>query len=52
MTFIEEDIPCNHHSGKNVLAPKTTGDGIENARFLGSRIWHEMPSSINESQIL
>ena len=52
--FVEKDMPYTLQNGRNILAPKpkTTGYGIENARFLGSRIWHAMPSSIKESQTL
>ena len=31
---------------------KHNGDGTESACFLGSRIWHAMPSSIKESKTL
>ena len=43
-----KDVPYHLRSCKNVLAPKskTTGYGIESAGFLGSRIWHALPSSI------
>ena len=52
--FEEKDSPYTLHSGRNILAPKpsTTGNGIENARFLGAKIWHTMPSSLKESQKL
>ena len=50
----EKDTPYTLRSGKNILAPKpnTTGYGIENARFLGAKIWQTMPSSLTESQTL
>ena len=49
--FMEKDTPYTLRSGRNILAPKsnTTGYGIENARFLGAKIWHTMPSSLKES---
>ena len=52
--FVEKDIPYTLRSGSTILAPKqkTTGYGIENSRFLGSRIWHAMPSSLKESRTL
>ena len=52
--FDEKDTPCTFRSGRNILAPKpsTTGYGIENARFLGAKIWRTMPSSLKESQTL
>ena len=39
---------------RNILAPKpsTTGYSIENACFLGAKIWRTIPSSLKESQIL
>ena len=50
----EKDNPYTLRSGRNILAPKpsTTGYGIENARFPGAKIWHTMPSSLQESQTL
>ena len=50
--FVQKDVPYHLRSCRNVFAPKpkTTGYGIESACFLGSRIWHAMPSSIKESQ--
>ena len=52
--FDEKDTPYTFHSGRNILAPKPsmTGYGIENARFLGAKIWRTMPSSLKESQTL
>ena len=52
--FVLKDVPYHLRSCRNILAPKpkTTGYGIESACFLGSRIWHAMPSSIKESQTL
>ena len=52
--FEEKDTPCTFRSGRNILAPKpsTTGYGIENARFLGAKIWRTLPSSLKESQTL
>ena len=52
--FDEKNTPYIYRSGRNILAPKpsTTGYGIENARFLGAKIWRAMPSSLNESQTL
>ena len=52
--FVEKDTPYTLRGGRNILAPKpnTTGYGIENARFLGAKIWHTMPSSLKESQTL
>ena len=52
--FDEKDTPYIFRSGRNILAPKpsTTGYGIENARFLGAKIWRTMPSSLKESQTL
>ena len=46
--FVMKDIPYHLRSCKNILAPipRTIGYGIESARFLGSRIWHALPSSI------
>ena len=52
--FVEKYVPYNLRSGKTILAPKpkTKWYGIENARFLESRIWHAMPSTIKESHTL
>ena len=52
--FVEKDTPFTLRSGRNILAPQpnTTGYGIENARFLGAKIWHTMPSSLKESHTL
>ena len=52
--FVQKDVPYYLSSCRNTFAPKpkTTGYGIESACFLGSRIWHDMPSSIKESKIL
>ena len=52
--FLEKDTPYTLRRGRNILAPKpnTTGYGIENARFLGAKIWHTMPSSLKESKTL
>ena len=52
--FVENNVPYALRSGKAILAPKpkTTGYGIENARFLGSTMWHAMLSSIKESRSL
>ena len=52
--FVQKDVPYHLRSCRNIVAPKpkTTGYGIESACFLGSRIWHAMPSSIKESQTL
>ena len=52
--FVEKDTPYTLRGGRNILAPKpnTTGYGLENARFLGAKIWHTMPSSLKESQTL
>ena len=52
--FEEKDTPYTLRSGRNIWAPKpnTAGCGIENARFLGARIWHTMPSSLKESETL
>ena len=52
--FVMKDIPYHLRSCKNILAPKpkTIGYGIESARFLGSRIWHALPSSIKECRTL
>ena len=52
--FVEKDTPYTLRSGRNILAPQpnTTGYGIENARFLGAKIWHTMPSSLKESHTL
>ena len=52
--FVEDDTPYTHRSGRNTLAPQpnTTGYGIENARFLGAKIWHTMPTSLKESHTL
>ena len=42
--FLEKDTPYTLRGGRNILAPKpnTTGYGLENARFLGAKIWHTM----------
>ena len=50
--FAQKNVPYRLRSCRNVFAPKpkTTGYGIENACFLGSKIWYAMPSSIKESQ--
>ena len=39
-------------SGRKFLAPKpsTTGYDIENARFLGAKIWRTMPSSVQHEK--
>jgi len=52
--FVQKDISYHLRSCRNTFAPipKTTGYGIESACFLGSRIWHAMPSYIKESQTL
>ena len=52
--YMEKDAPYTLRSGRNISAPKpnTTGYGIENARFLGAKIWHTMPSSLKESHTL
>ena len=52
--FVEKDTPHSLRSGRNILAPKptTTGYSIENARFLGKKLWHTMPSSLKDSQTL
>ena len=52
--FEEKDTPYTLRSGRNIFAPKpsTTRCGIENARFLGAKIWHTIPSSLRESQTL
>ena len=52
--FVEKDTQYTLRSGRNILAPKpkTTGYGIENACFLGAKMWHTMPSSLKESQTL
>ena len=52
--FMEKDTPYILRSGRNISAPKpnTTGYGVENARFLGTKIWHTMPSSLKESRTL
>ena len=52
--FVQKDVSYRLRSCRNIVAPKpkTTGYGIESACFLGSRIWHAMPSSIKESQTL
>ena len=52
--FVLKDVPYHLRSCRNIFAPKpkTTGYGNESACFLGSRIWHAMPSSIKESQTL
>ena len=52
--FDEKDTPYTLPSGRNILTPKssTTGYGIENARFLGAKIWRTMPSSLKEPQTL
>ena len=52
--FVEKDTPYTLNSGRNILAPKsnTTGYGIENAHFLGAKLWHTMPSSLKESETL
>ena len=52
--FVKKDTPYTLRSGRNILAPQpnTTGYGIENARFLGAKIWHRMPSSVKESHTL
>ena len=52
--FVQKDVPYHLRSCRNTFAPrpKTIGYGIESACFLGSRIWHAIPSYIEESQIL
>ena len=52
--FVEKDTPYSLSSGRNILAPRpnTAGSGIENARFLGAKIWHTMPSTLKEPQTL
>ena len=52
--FVLKDIPYHLRSCRNIFAPKpkTTGYGTESACFLGSKIWHAMPSYIKESQTL
>ena len=52
--FEEKHTLYTLRRGRNILAPKpsTTGCGIENARFLGAKIWRAMPSSLKESQTL
>ena len=52
--FEEKETPHTISSDRNILAPKpsTTGYGIENARFLGAKMWHTMPSFLKESQTL
>ena len=52
--FEEKDTPYTLCSDRNILAPKPsrTGYGIENARFLGAKIWRTMPFSLKESQTL
>ena len=52
--FEEKDTPYTLRSGRNILAPEpsTTGYGIENARFLGAKIWRTITSSLEESQTL
>ena len=52
--FVHRDVPYHLRCCRNtfVQGPKTTEYGIESACFLGSRIWHAMPSSIKESQTL
>ena len=49
--FVQKDVPYHHRSCRNTFAPrpKTSGYGIESACFLGSGIWHAMPSYIKES---
>ena len=39
--FEEKGNPYTLRGGRNILTPKpsTTGYGIENARFLGAKIW-------------
>ena len=52
--FVMKDIPYHLRSCKSIFAPKpkTRGYAIESARFLGSRIWYALPSSIEESRTL
>ena len=52
--FVEKDTPYTLCSGRNISAPQpnTTGYSIENARYLGAKIWHTMPSSLKESHTL
>ena len=49
-----KDIHYHLCSCKNIFAPKpkTIGCGIESARFLESRIWHALQSTVKESQTL
>ena len=52
--FVMKGIPYHLRSCKNIFAPKprTIGYSIESARFLGSRIWHALQSSVKKSRIL
>ena len=52
--FVRKDVPYHLRSCRNTSAPrpKTTGYDIASACFLGSRIWHAMPSYIKEPQTL
>ena len=43
--FVVEEIFWHHNQTRQ-------GYGIENARFLGAKIWHTMPSSLKESHTL
>jgi len=51
--FAEKDTLYICRSGKNILVTKpSTRCGIENARFLGAKVWRIIPSSLTESQTL
>jgi len=51
--FEEKDTLYIRRSGKNILVTKpSTRCGIENARFLGAKVWRIIPSSLTESQTL
>ena len=52
--FVQKDIPYHLRGCRNTFAPrpKIAGYGIESACFPGSRIWHAMPSYIEESHTL
>ena len=45
---VQKHLPYHLRSCRSTFAPKpkTTEHGIESACFLGSRVWHAMPSSI------
>ena len=52
--FEEKDTPYTVCSGRNILAPKpsTRRYRIENARFLGAKTWHTVPSFLKGFQTL